>query len=401
MATTPNIFNDLFAPLADIFVFLGYVWPFIVPPLLWYLLRHLWKPHVWGHFGASQKKVILELIPPRDIEQSPLLMESFFAGLAGSEKSLTTFEEWIVGEFQASYSLEIVSTEGTIHFYIRCWESYRNLVEANLYAQYPGIEIIEVDDYTKVVPMTAPNSEWNVWGSDFILTKPDVYPIRTYKHFEESVTGKMVDPLGALIEVMSKAGPGQHMWLQYIVIPAKPSWNPTEGQAQIDEWLEKRTKPTKEGEVGGPLEFKLTPGEREALKAMQENNAKLMFITKMRYVYVGRRTAFDKSTGVSGVIGTIKQFNDQNLNNVKPEKETKTKVDYYNTDRRLKKKQREILNWYKRRDGEPYHNRFMFSTEELATVFHMPDMNVIAPNLLRVAAKRSNPPMNLPVDTES
>jgi hypothetical protein len=400
MAILQNIFNDLFAPLADIFVAIGYVWPFVVPPLLWYLFKSLWKPHVWGHFGRTQPKVILELIPPRDIEQSPLLMESFFIGLAGSEKSLTTFEEWIVGEYQASYSLEIVSTEGNIHFYIRCWQSYRNLVEANLYAQYPGIELIEVDDYTKIVPRTAPNNEWNIWGSDFILTKPDVYPIRTYKHFEESVTGKMLDPLGSLIEIMSKAGPGQHMWLQYIIVPAQPSWNPTKGQAQIDEWLEKRTK-VKEGDVGGPLEFILTPGEREALKAMQENNAKLMFHTKMRYVYVGRRGAFDKSTGVSGVIGTIKQFNDQNLNNLKPEKETKTKVDYYNTDRRLKKKQREIMNWYKTRDNEPYHNRFMFSAEELATVFHIPDMNVVAPTLQRVAAKRGSAPMNLPIDTES
>lgn len=397
MTNDANIFTDLFALFADIFVIFSYVWPFILPPLLWYLFRNLWKPHVWTHFGRSQPKVILELIPPRDIEQSPLLMESFFAGLAGSEKTLTTAEEWIVGEFQASYSLEIVSTEGNIHFYIRCWKSYQNAVEANLYAQYPGIEIVEVEDYTNVVPKTAPNHEWNIWGSDFIITKPDVYPIRTYKHFEESVTGKMLDPLASLIEIMSKAGPGQHMWLQYIVVPASPKWNGTEGQKQIDEWVAKKTK-AKEGELSGPLEFKLTPGDRDVLKAMQENNGKLMFIVKMRYVYVGRRGAFHKPTGVSGVIGTIKQFNDQNLNNVKPEGETKTKANYYKTEKRLKKKQREILNWYKNRDPEPYHNRFMFSTEELATVFHVPDMNVIAPNLQRVAAKRATAPMNLPIE---
>lgn len=400
MATISNIFTDMFAPLADIFVVISYIWPFIVPPLLWYLLRNLWKPHVWSHFGRAQKKIVLEIIPPRDIEQSPLLMESFFAGLAGSEKSLSTAEEWIVGEFQAPYSLEIVSTEGNIHFYIRCWRNYRNLVEANLYAQYPGVEIMEVEDYTNVIPKTAPNHEWNVWGSDFILTREDVYPIRTYKYFEESVTGKMLDPLASMMEIMSKAGPGQHMWLQYIAVPASPSWNGKEGQKQIDDWLEKRMK-AKEGEVvGSPLEHKLTPGERDALKAMQENNSKLMFSVKMRYVYVGRRGAFDKNTGVSGLIGTIKQFNDQNLNNIKPEGETKTKTNYYNTEKRLKKKQREILNWYRWRDREPYHNLFMFSTEELATVFHIPDMNVIAPTLQRVAAKRGGAPMNLPIETE-
>jgi hypothetical protein len=399
MNTTSSFFSDFFGPLADIFSVLGYVWPFVLPPLLWFLFRNMWKPHIWGHFGPAQKKVILEIIPPRDIEQSPKLMESFFAGLAGSEKSLTTYETWVVGEFPAAYSLEIVSTEGNIHFYIRCWASYRNLVEANLYAQYPGIEIMEVDDYTKVIPKTAPNHEWNVWGSDFVLTKPDVYPIRTYKHFEETVTGKMIDPLASLIEVMSKGGPGQHMWLQYISVPASPGWNGTDGEKQIEEWLAKRNKPAKEGEVGGPLEFKLTPGEREVLKAMQENNSKLMFSVKMRYVYVGRRSGnFDKSTGVSAVIGTIKQFNDQNLNNLKPEKETKTTTNYYKTEKRLKKKQREVLYKYKTREREPYHNLFMFSAEEMATVFHIPDMGVVAPTMQRVAAKRGSAPMNLPIE---
>ena len=42
----------------------------------------------------------------------------------------------------------------------------------------------------------------------------------------------------------------------------------------------------------------------------------------------------------------------------------------------------------------------MFSTEEFATVFHIPDMNVIAPNLQRVAAKRATAPMNLPIELE-
>jgi hypothetical protein len=270
-------------------------------------------------------------------------------------------------------------------------------VEANLYAQYPGVEIMEVEDYTKMIPKTAPNKDWNVWGSDFILTKPDVYPIRTYKKFEESVTGKMLDPLAATMEIMSKAGPGQHMWLQYISIPASPGWNSKDGQQQIDEWLEKRMKKVS-AESGAPLEFNITPGERDILKAMQENNSKLMFSVKMRYVYVGRRGAFDKSTGVSGLIGSLKQFNDQNLNNIKPEGETKTKTGYYNAEKRMKKKQREILNWYRNRDREPYHNLFMFSIEELATVFHIPDMNVVAPTLQRVAAKRGSAPMNLPIE---
>ena len=37
------------------------------------------------------------------------------------------------------------------------------------------------------------------------------------------------------------------------------------------------------------------------------------------------------------------------------------------------------------------------STEELATIFHMPDMSVMAPSFTRVAAKRATAPSNLPI----
>jgi hypothetical protein len=40
----------------------------------------------------------------------------------------------------------------------------------------------------------------------------------------------------------------------------------------------------------------------------------------------------------------------------------------------------------------------VMSTEELATVFHFPDMNVLAPSLTRVEAKRGGAPSNLPIE---
>jgi hypothetical protein len=48
------------------------------------------------------------------------------------------------------------------------------------------------------------------------------------------------------------------------------------------------------------------------------------------------------------------------------------------------------------RDSDPQSTRFLFSTEELATIFHIPDMGVLAPSLTRVSAKRGGAPANLP-----
>jgi hypothetical protein len=47
-------------------------------------------------------------------------------------------------------------------------------------------------------------------------------------------------------------------------------------------------------------------------------------------------------------------------------------------------------------DGEG--GKLVMSSEELATVFHLPDMNVLAPSLTRVEAKRGGAPSNLPIE---
>ncbi len=425
----PN-FGELFSQMGAAFSILLSVWFVVFPPILYAIFKLIWMLHVNGHFGSKIKWVLLEIIPPRDIEKSPALMESIFSGFAGVMKSPTAVEEYIKGEIPTSFSLEIASIEGQVHFYVRTQAGFQNLVEAHFYAQYPGVEVVEVEDYTNLVPKTIPNKDWELWGTDFVLVKPDLYPIKTYRFFEETVTGKMIDPLGGLIETMGKTGPGQYIWLQFIITPYSEKWYST-GQGTIDEFLGKEKKKTKglfamiiadlldvfsnigrgmlsggvefagagEGEkkVEQPLEFRLSPGQKKVLEALENNLGKQMFRTRMRHVYIGKRAVFSKTTGVSSFIGAIKQFNDFNLNSFKPEETSKTYANYVFTEDRLRYRQRRILRRYRTRDTDPQSTRFMLSAEELATIFHIPDMAVTAPTLTRVAARRGGAPMNLPL----
>ncbi len=406
------------------------VWFLLFPPLLYFIFKLLWMFHVNGHFGSGLKWVLLEIIPPRDIEASPLPMESIFTAFAGVIKNPSAAEEFIKGEFPTSFSLEIASIEGQVHFYIRTQVGFRNLVEAHFYAQYPNVEIVEAEDYTTLVPRTIPNKDWDLWGVDFKLFKDDLYPIKSYKNFEETITGKMIDPLAGLIETMGKLGPGQHLWLQYIITPVSEKWYST-GKATVDEFLG-RVKEEKSGFFGEffsgimgifsnivrgligaplvfgggatkekkeeqPLEFRLSPGEKDVLKALQANLGKQMYKTRMRMLYTGRREGFSKQTGVSSFIGGIKQFNDQNLNSMVPEDGSKTYASYIFVEERLRYRQRRLFRRYITRDTDPQSTRFLFSSEELATIFHIPDMGVLAPSLTRVSAKRGGAPANLPV----
>lgn len=394
-------------------------WWIILPPIFYMLFKFLWLDFVFDKFAGSLEWVVLEIIPPKEIEKSPKITESIFLGLSGVVAGIKTSDLYIRGIFTDQFSFELVGREGSVHFYVRTQKKWRNLVEAQIYAQFPEAEIVEVEDYTQKFPKSVPNNNWNLWGSDFELVMPDPYPIKTYDKFEETITGTMIDPLAAMAEVLGRLGPGQHIWLQYILSPQSEAWRKDELKL-IDKLAKKAEKKTKgilddlldvftnlwsalwapvefagaEKANDQPVEFKLTPGEKEVLKAVEENFGKNAFRTKMRMVYLGRRDGFSKAN-VGAFIGAIKQFNDLNLNSFKPNDASKTSADYMLEDKRIAFRQRKIYNRYRNRsmDGAT----FILTTKELATVFHFPDMGVKAPSLTRIESKRGAAPVNLPI----
>jgi len=111
-------------------------------------------------------------------------------------------------------------------------------------------------------------------------------------------------------------------------------------------------------------------------------------------LYLGRKEGFDKSY-VSAFFGAMRQFNDLNLNSLKPCNESKTYASFVAVDARLQMRKRRIYKRYKERDMTG--KKFVFSTSELATVWHFPDMGIKTPALTRVESKKGSAPANLPV----
>lgn len=394
-----------------------------MPLVLWYVFKYAWKDYVVEYSSRSWLNLlqwtVLEIIPPKDVEKSPKVMESIYAGIAGVVVSISVFDEWLKGAFTDQFSLEIVGDEGAVHFYIRTQKKFRNLIEAQVYAQFPDAEIIEVPDYVARFPKVIPNKDWDLWGTDVEFKMPDPYPIKTYDKFEEDITGTMIDPLAAMAEVIGKLGPGQHIWLQYIIQPLKEIWRDDELKL-IDKLSKKAEKKEKnilehlveviaslpgalfgpiefaseEAKNDQPVEFKLTPGEKEVLKAVEENFGKNAFKTKMRLLILGRKEGFDK-TFVSSFFGSIKQFSDLNLNNFKPNDVSKTYAHYFMKKARMAARQRKIYRRYKVRSMDGV--KIILTTKELATVYHFPNMEVKAPSVTMVQSKRGTAPANLPV----
>jgi hypothetical protein len=409
-------------------------WWIILPIPLWHIYDGLWFEQVIGAWLGEKEYVYLELFPPKDIEKSPKIMEHVFSGVNdfSTPNMLEVNCGWRI--LQPRMSWEIAGDEGKVHFYVRCVKQIKDNVEAQIYAHYPDMEIVEVDDYTKQVPKNIPNAKWDIWGSTLALLKPDPVPIRTYKDFQEEVTGKMIDPLSNMIEVMSKLPKGQHIWFQIILESEKPpNWHPA-SRAYIEQvireamgegdnghklpfsnfWNELKLIPGNiiSGFIGSeligpassdpePLEFninKLPPGTQDLIKAISDNISKPGFKTLIRFVYFGTKDNFNKALGVAGMMGSMNNISEINLNDLVPSVKTKTFANYYFDEERLLRKKRKIIADFKSRDGVGMWS--IFNTEELATLYHFPDMAIKNPSITRVESRKEDAPANLPVGIE-
>ena len=398
----------------------------IFPVAFFNVFMMLWTEYAGWYaadswFGKLQWAV-LEIIPPRDIERSPKLMESFFTGLTGVLTAYSTFDKYLNGAFTDKFSVEIVGEEGTMHFYIRTLKKNLNMVEAQIYAQYPNAEVVQVPDYTERFPKIMPNKYWDVWGADFEFLAANAIPIKTYDRFEETISGTLIDPMSAIAEVIGTLSPGQHIWLQYVLEPIPEPWAKEKEQLDVVAKLKKepvavaktatddfkdiffgvfKTLVGQKVEFAAaaakdqqPLEFRLSPKEKEVLKAVEDNLGKNVFKTKMRMLYLGRRDGFSRSY-IGTFIGALKQFNDIHYNQFKPENVSKTYGNYIGKQKREIYRKRKIYSRYKKRNTDG--TTLVFSTTELATMFHFPDISVKSPSVLRVSSKLGVAPPNLPV----
>jgi hypothetical protein len=430
--------------------FLRVWWWAFLPLMLSAQLKTLYLWWIgWDFDYAKQKWVILEVIPPKEVLIPIKAMEDVFATVWPIYDNGNFREVWCDGELQWSpywFSFEMASIEGTIHFYLRFMRQNKNVVETALYGHYPDIEIHEVEDYTKLVPQNIPNDEWNMYGEDYIFTQPNAIPLRTYEKFFEpqgeriSAEEKRIDPIFTLLESMARLGPGEHLWVQYVLYPVtdkdEPEWM-KEGKSIVDKIAkrpEKKKEPTlwedlanilgiiikgpeKEGsgesakyswateedDETGERQISLTPGERDLITEIENKMKKPVFKTALRAVYVAKRENWRAPNRVA-FRSYVAHFTLSNFNRLSWSNKTRPRVHYFMRNRRVFLRARKMFRMTVLRFPTLFPDRRaelpIFSTEELASMYHFPikvaGMAVGA--LKNVESKKAGPPPNLPVE---
>ncbi len=393
------------------------VWlPFVLVVVFW----KIWIKYIRAKSINKQEYVLLEIRLPREVVRSPLAMETVLSNIHIGMGETTFINRSFQGKVRSWYSLEMVSLGGEIHFYIYTSKFLRDVVEAQIYGQYPMVEIHEVDDYAKKLRYST--DAYDLWGCDFKLTKKDAYPIKTYIDYGLDKDPKeefKIDPMAGFFEFLGHIGPDEQLWFQILIRTNKDklkddrkykggslftqttSWK-EEAKEEIDEIRDNATPKYTDEQGKERSGFpNPTPGETDTIKALERSISKLGFDIGIRGIYISKSGKFNPSN-IAGLTSSFKQLNSGSLNGFAP---TRWFIGYDYPWQDLfgwkkERNKREIIDAYKRRSyfHEPYKTPpFVLNVEELATIFHFPGSVVQAPTLPRVQSTKGEAPSNLPI----
>jgi hypothetical protein len=398
-------------------------------PLLVWMCWHGW--HIWiqEKYVHKKKRVLLAIDVPKLTEQNMKSIEQIITALHGVHFSPNRKEKHWIGVVQDNFSLEIVSIDGYIQYFVRCDDYNVELVKGGIFAQYPDAEIVEVEDYVKNVPTHFPDPKYDIWGCEFVLAKSAIYPIKTYEHFEHSLSGNFADPVAAILEALSRIRPGEQVWLQIVLTPEGHHWA-EHAAHEVDELAGKPIHhstgildflldlpiavmgafrdaifPEEANTEHGPgaTEEKsnfmaLTTGEKIVVEEAQKKLARLVFETKFRFIYFAPKEIMNAYRVCGPVFGALKQFNAMDLNSLTVGHVVTSGPTYYMVKRRLNKIKSHLMYAYKHRSNEEGDTPYILSTAEIATIFHFPSELVRAPLVSKTESKKAEPPARLPLE---
>lgn len=407
----------------NVFDFLFAIIPVAIPFFLLWLLIKMYIDSNRAAFMASQEYVLMEVVPPQEIEKTPAAMELFLTALHQTGGEATWYDKYVLGKVRAWFSLEIVSIGGDVHFYIWSRKGFMRLIESQLYSQFPGIEIHPTTDYTLGLTF---DGSIDLFGGELKLTEADAFPIKTYVDYgidKETEEGFKIDPITPVIETLGTLTPGHQMWIQIIVrAHKKEDLKPGTWNTLQDSWKEggkeaiSKIREDSKVEVGDGdqkrQQVAMTKGQELRIVALERSISKLSFDTGIRMIYLAEKSIYD--SGFHGAMtGSFKQYNSPDLNSFGMSWTTSFDYPWQDlTGKKVAVLKDELLESYKDRDyfwrDRPQFNGlfgkkivernvFVLNTEELATIFHFPGKVSSTPSLRRVESKKQNPPANLPI----
>ncbi len=372
----------------------------------------------------TEKYVTVQVRVSKENETGPIVAEHIFATLHGIQGKFSIIDK-LKGYSTSHVSFEIASIDRVIKFYVAFPEALRNLVEGQIYAQYVDVEITDCKDYS-----FRPANVENAVGAEVEFSDPDVFPIKRYPQFEDKLTRVAVDPLAGITSSLVKFDNAEDQaWIQIVVRPLDDKWRiiftkcvkilrkgvlgkvDTFQKAYARAFITRKVWPkivffpiywmfwlqglfvtaglkVRAADQGGGMmsddddieELSSKSHDREtAMDAAMDKVVRLLFEVNIRVVYLPKNKSVRKAqTKVREIVGSLKQFNLPHLNGFEIR-------DFHNG--------KHVVDAYRMRKID---DGFVMNNEELATVWHLPNMSVGTPTIFWVSSKKLEPPADLP-----
>lgn len=339
-------------------------------------------------YNEVRNPLIMQILVPRENEKASLAAEQMFASIHGILGSNRRGEDVI--------SFEIISTEKEgIRFFVVAPQHLARFIEGQIYAQYPNADIEYVKDYASSNE-AEDEKEIFVTSGEIEMEKDSIFPIKTFRNFD-------VDPLAAITGAMSELNNHEKVWLQIIVRPISNIWQEKSkeyitaikegkslGGATFAELVSKLAKGVGDALNTDPNAkpaakeiVKLLPGQEEELSEIETKMLKVGFEFKIRVVTKSESKLRSEQL-LRDVVASFKQFTTAHLNNLVYADSTQTGLEMYE-------------NFLKRNIGD---DGDILNIEELASLYHLPNISVETPNIAWSRSRKLEPPMNLPREYE-
>ncbi len=337
--------------------------------------------------GLKMVPLLIHLPPPsddtvaqgrdvRDVMREKIAQaETLYNLIAGTAK------EGLKSQFfgQRHLAFEIIATGGLVHFYAAVPVALLSTVEQAIMTAYPGARVEQAEDHNVF------NTEGKLpgtFGGEVSLKNQAAYPIATYQTLEK-------DPMGALMNSLSKLAMHEGAGIQILIRPAGMSWTYA-SKALVKKLKRKKSSystmdlvkaPAKVPEAAQREKKELTTLEQQVSDAVEEKTKHPAFETLIRVLVSTADLTRSEQVG-RDLATSFALYDAPGMNGFK-----------FSQAENLQ----QFVTDFIFRFFPPEKRKNVLNSQEIATLLHLPDAQFTATsNVERQLSKQVDGPAELP-----
>ncbi len=294
---------------------------------------------------------IFEVRLPQNNEYT---FESMSALLSNfTQASTSSFFEKLIGKKKTIVSLEIILKDGQIHFYIAALSDNSEFLRSQILGQYSTAVLKDTTDY-----LTELDPQLPISYTQLGLGRPSEYPTKTAKDFKDT------DPLTSVLSPLSRSNNIKDFFLFQILLSGAPK-----------NW---------QGNIVSTIQNGILVDKERNIRTAHPDKA----IFEQKIQFPGLFTQINLFSNSPGLIAAVSSsfgaYTNPRGNFIKS----------FSPGFLTKKK---LLESIYTRKFSPKLKGQIFNTEELAAIWHFPNLNTKLPNIAWGKKLYSDPPENLPI----